>query len=193
MQEQANRIVSSEKEQLILVDRNDVEIGYVDKSAAHDAGGMLHRAFSLFIFDPDGKLLMQQRSTSKRLWPLYWSNSCCSHPRRGESMDQATRRRLQDELNIEAELEFVYKFAYQASYGELGAENELCWVYLGRTAGTIVPNRNEIADTRLLGATELQHELDTSPGQFTPWFKLEWQQLQASHGAVLAKYLRSTL
>jgi len=193
MQEQANRIVSSEKEQLILVDRNDVEIGYVDKSAAHDAGGMLHRAFSLFIFDPDGKLLMQQRSTSKRLWPLYWSNSCCSHPRRGESMDQATRRRLQDELNIEAELEFVYKFAYRASYGELGAENELCWVYLGRTAGTIVPNRNEIADTRLLGATELQHELDTSPGQFTPWFKLEWQQLQASHGAVLAKYLRSTL
>jgi isopentenyl-diphosphate delta-isomerase len=193
MQEQANRIVSSEKEQLILVDRNDVEIGYVDKSAAHDAGGMLHRAFSLFIFDPDGKLLMQQRSTSKRLWPLYWSNSCCSHPRRGESMDQATRRRLQDELNIEAELEFVYKFAYRASYGELGAENELCWVYLGRTAGTIVPNRNEIADTRLLGATELQHELDTSPGQFTPWFKLEWQQLQASHGAVLAKYLQSTL
>lgn len=189
MQEQANRVVSSEKEQLILVDRNDVEIGYVDKSAAHDAGGMLHRAFSLFIFDPDGKLLMQQRSASKRLWPLYWSNSCCSHPRRGESMDEATRRRLQDELNIEAKLEFIYKFAYQASYGELGAENELCWVYLGRTAGTIVPNRNEIADTRLLGATELQHELDTTPEQFTPWFKLEWQQLKASHGAVLAKYL----
>lgn len=189
MQEQANRIVSSEKEQLILVDRNDVEIGYVDKSAAHDAGGMLHRAFSLFIFDPDGKLLMQQRSRSKRLWPLYWSNSCCSHPRRGESMDEATRRRLQDELNIEAELEFIYKFAYQASYGELGAENELCWVYLGRTAGTIVPNRNEIADTRLLGDTELQHELDTAPEQFTPWFKLEWQQLKASHGTVLAKYL----
>jgi len=190
MQEQANRIVSSEREQLILVDRNDVEIGYVDKSAAHDAGGMLHRAFSLFIFDLAGALLMQQRSTSKRLWPLYWSNSCCSHPRRGESMDEATRRRLQDELNIEAELEFVYKFAYQASYGELGAENELCWVYLGRTTGTIVPNRNEIADTRLMGATELQHELDTNPEQFTPWFKLEWQQLQARHGAVLAKYLK---
>jgi len=190
MQEQANRIVSSEREQLILVDRNDIEIGYVDKSAAHDAGGMLHRAFSLFIFDLAGALLMQQRSTSKRLWPLYWSNSCCSHPRRGESMDEATRRRLQDELNIEAELEFVYKFAYQASYGELGAENELCWVYLGRTTGTIVPNRNEIADTRLMGATELQHELDTNPEQFTPWFKLEWQQLQARHGAVLAKYLK---
>jgi isopentenyl-diphosphate delta-isomerase len=189
MQEQSSRIVSSEKEQLILVDRNDVEIGHIDKSSAHDAGGMLHRAFSLFIFDPDGRLLMQQRSASKRLWPHYWSNSCCSHPRLGESMEEATSRRLQDELNIEAELEFVYKFAYQASYGELGAENELCWVYLGRTARAVVPNQNEIADTRLLGAIELQHELDTNPEQFTPWFKLEWQRLKERHAEVLRKYL----
>jgi isopentenyl-diphosphate delta-isomerase len=189
MQEQSSRIVSSEKEQLILVDRNDVEIGHIDKSAAHDAGGMLHRAFSLFIFDPDGRLLMQQRSATKRLWPHYWSNSCCSHPRLGESMGEATSRRLQDELNIEAELEFVYKFAYQASYGELGAENELCWVYLGRTAAAIVPNQNEIADTRLLGAIELQQELDTNPEQFTPWFKLEWQRLKGRHAEVLRKYL----
>jgi isopentenyl-diphosphate delta-isomerase len=188
MHEQVNRIVSSEKEQLILVDRNDVEIGHIDKSAAHDADGLLHRAFSLFIFDRDGRLLMQQRSPSKRLWPKYWSNSCCSHPRRGESMQEATSRRLQDELNIEAELEFVYKFAYHASYGELGAENELCWVYLGRTEDTIVPNRNEIAATRSLHARELQDELDANPQQFTPWFKLEWQQLREQHAKVLQKY-----
>lgn len=104
-------------------------------------------------------------------------------------MEEATNRRLLDELNIEAELEFVYKFAYEASYGELGAENELCWVYLGRTEGEIAPNRNEIADARFLGAAELEHELDTKPERFTPWFKLEWRQLNASHAAVLAKYL----
>jgi isopentenyl-diphosphate delta-isomerase len=193
MREQANRIVSSEKEQLILVDRNDTEIGHVDKASAHDAGGLLHRAFSLFIFDPDGRLLMQQRSASKRLWPHYWSNSCCSHPRRGESMEEATSRRLRDELNIEAELEFVYKFSYQASYGELGAENELCWVYLGRTADPIVPNRNEIAATRSLSARELQNELDGNPEQFTPWFKLEWQRLTDAHAAVLRKYLNGAV
>ena len=190
MQEQASRIVSSETEQLILVDDNDIEIGHIDKSSAHDAGGLLHRAFSLFIFDPEGRLLMQQRSAGKRLWPHYWSNSCCSHPRRGETMEEATGRRMRDELNIQAELEFVYKFTYQASYGDLGAENELCWVYLGRTGDVIVPNRNEIADTRSMSASELQQELDSNPAQFTPWFKLEWQQLKEDHAEVLRKYLK---
>ena len=190
MQEQASRIVSSENEQLILVDRNDVEIGHIDKLAAHDAEGRLHRAFSLFIFDPDGRLLLQQRSADKRLWPHYWSNSCCSHPRRGETMEEATSRRLRDELNIQAELEFVYKFTYQASYGDLGAENELCWVYLGRTGDIIVPNRNEIAATRSVSDADLQRELDSNPARFTPWFKLEWQQLKEDHAEILGKYLK---
>lgn len=191
MQDHASRIVSSEKEQLILVDENDVEMGHIDKQSAHDAKGLLHRAFSLFIFNPDGKLLMQQRSGDKRLWPNYWSNSCCSHPRRGETMQEATRRRLRDELNIDAELEFVYKFTYQASYDDLGAENELCWVYLGRTADVIVPNRNEIADTGWLSSSELQRKLEEKHARFTPWFKLEWQRLKADHAQVLGKYLRS--
>jgi isopentenyl-diphosphate Delta-isomerase len=166
-------------------------MGHIDKQSAHDAKGLLHRAFSLFIFNPDGKLLMQQRSADKRLWPNYWSNSCCSHPRRGENMRQATSRRLRDELNIDAELEFVYKFTYQASYDDLGAENELCWVYLGRTVDAILPNRNEIADTSWLSASELQRKLEEKPAQFTPWFKLEWQRLKKDHAQVLTKYLRS--
>lgn len=189
MREQASRIVSSEKEELILVDENDMEIGHIDKASAHDADGLLHRAFSLFVFDLEGRLLLQQRSGSKRLWPCYWSNSCCSHPRRGESMEEATSRRLRDELNISAELEFVYKFSYQAPYGEFGAENELCWVYLGRSADRIVPNETEIAATRSLGADELQMELDANPQRFTPWFKLEWQRLNERHAALLRGYL----
>ena len=94
-----HRIVSSESEQLILVDRDDNEIGYVSKADAHDGAGMLHRAFSLFLFNDAGELLLQQRAPEKRLWGGYWSNSCCSHPRRGESLDIATSRRLLDELN----------------------------------------------------------------------------------------------
>lgn len=191
MQDHASRIVSSETEQLILVDENDCEIGHIDKQSAHDANGLLHRAFSLFIFNPDGKLLMQQRSADKRLWPNYWSNSCCSHPRRGETMEEATSRRLRDELNIDAGLEFVYKFTYQASYDALGAENELCWVYLGRTTDVIVPNRNEIADTGWLSSSELQRKLEEEPAQFTPWFKLEWQRLKEDHAQVLDRYLGS--
>lgn len=188
MQREASRIVSSEDEQLILVDENDREVGYLDKSSAHDADGILHRAFSVFVFDPAGRLLMQQRSASKRLWPQYWSNSCCSHPRRGETMEVATRRRLQDELNIGADLEFVYKFSYQAAYGELGSENELCWVLLGRTREEVTPNRHEIEATRFMTVQEIEEELAARPGVFTPWFKLEWQRLRKDYAEALRRY-----
>ena len=95
--ESAHRIVSSEAEELILVDGEDNETGYLSKAACHDGDGVLHRAFSLFLFDSAGRLLLQQRAATKRLWPGFWSNSCCSHPRRGESMEVATSRRLRDE------------------------------------------------------------------------------------------------
>lgn len=183
-----HRVVSSEQEELILVDEDDREIGSLDKAACHDGSGVLHRAFSLFIFNARGELLLQQRSRSKRLWPLYWSNSCCSHPRRGETMEEATARRLDDELHITAELEFVYKFAYQARFDATGGENELCWVYLGRSRGTVTPNSNEIAATRLLAADELDRELVRQPDRFTPWFKLEWSLLREQHAAVLRRY-----
>lgn len=184
-----HRVVSSEEESLILVDAQDREIGSLDKAACHDGAGVLHRAFSLFIFDSRGELLLQQRSAGKRLWPLYWSNSCCSHPRRGETMEEATARRLGDELHVEAELEFVYKFVYSARYDGSGSENELCWVYVGRTGDAIIPNRNEIAAVRTLSAGVLDDELDRHPDRFTPWFKLEWQELRGRYAGTLRKYL----
>jgi isopentenyl-diphosphate Delta-isomerase len=186
-----HRIVSSEDEPLILVDAHDRELGTLEKAACHDGKGVLHRAFSLFVFDRDGRLLVQQRSAAKRLWPLYWSNSCCSHPRAGETMEEATARRLEDELNIRARLEFVYKFTYQASYGRLGGEHELCWVYLGRTDEPVAANRNEIAATRFVTGEQLFRALADEPERYTPWFRLEWETLERDHGDVLARYLEA--
>jgi isopentenyl-diphosphate delta-isomerase len=183
-----HRIVSSEEERLILVDEDDREIGSLDKAACHDGAGVLHRAFSLFLFDAAGRLLLQQRAAGKRLWPLYWSNSCCSHPRAGETMEEATARRLREELNVAAELEFVYKFAYTARFDESGSENELCWVYLGRTADPVVPNRHEIAAVRSLPAGDVKSELAREPRAYTPWFKLEWERLERDYGYLLARY-----
>ena len=183
-----NKIVSSESEELILVDPDDNEIGYLNKADCHDGAGSLHRAFSVFLFNGAGELLLQQRSDSKRLWPGYWSNSCCSHPRRNETMDVATLRRLRDELNIAAELEFIYRFTYQAEFGDLGSENESCHVYLGRVEGTVRPNEHEISAHRFVSAAMLDDEYESWPDQFTPWFKMEWRALQFEYQEALARY-----
>ncbi len=181
-------VVSDESENLMLVDEQDKFTGYASKRECHDGGGLLHRAFSLFVINSDGYVLMQQRSREKRLWPAYWSNSCCSHPRKGESMTVATRRRLRDELNIETPLEFVYKFSYQAEFGETGSENELCHVYLGRANDAVVPNEHEISAIRFVAADSLLREFDASPEQFTPWFKMEWLSLADEHRDALSRY-----
>jgi isopentenyl-diphosphate delta-isomerase len=183
-----HRLVSCEGEELILVDALDQEIGYRSKADCHDGAGVLHRAFSLFLFNENGALLLQQRATEKRLWPGYWSNSCCSHPRRGETLPVATMRRLDDELNIAAELEFVYHFTYQAAFGDAGSENELCHVYLGRIDGELRPNESEIESVRFISASDLDSELAEFPQKFTPWFVQEWEALRNTHRDALARY-----
>lgn len=183
-----HRIVSSENEELILVDRDDNEVGHLSKGECHDGAGVLHRAFSLFLFNDDGELLLQQRGTTKRLWPGFWSNSCCSHPRRGESMETATMRRLSDELNFETSLEYVYRFCYTAEFGDAGSENELCHVYLGRIAPGLQANDSEIAGIRFVSRHALEVELSENPAQFTPWFKQEWRELTGTYAEQLGRY-----
>lgn len=182
-----NAVVSFDSEQLILVDEQDQEIGYQDKLSCHAGHGTLHRAFSLFIFNNDGDLLLQKRSQNKRLWPLYWSNSCCSHPRRGEIMEQAIHRRLQQELGISTDLQYLYKFIYQVPFDDTGAEHELCWVFVGQSADEVKINKNEIADWRFVSAKNLETEMKQTPDQFTPWFKLEWQRLTTDYRHILQK------
>ncbi len=140
--------VMIDSESLILVDPTDREVGHMSKAECHQGRGTLHRAFSLLIFNPAGELLLQQRSASKRLWPLYWSNSCCSHPRRAESMELATKRRLREELGLQCPLQFLYKFEYQAQFDEAGAEHELCSVYAGRTDEPVRADGQEILSWR---------------------------------------------
>ena len=183
-----SKIVSSESEELILVDTQDNETGHRSKAECHDGDGILHRAFSLFLFNGHRELLLQRRSESKRLWPGYWSNSCCSHPRRGESIHTATQRRLSDELNVTATLEYVYKFRYQASFGDAGAENELCHVFLGTTGGVMRPNVSEIAEVRFVTARELSAELEADADAFTPWFSMEWLALNRKFPEMLARF-----
>ena len=183
-----HRIVSSESEALILVDRDDQEIGTISKADAHDGAGRLHRAFSLFLFNDDGELLLQQRALAKRLWGGYWSNSCCSHPRQGESLEIATSRRLRDELNFDTQLEHVYSFCYEARFGDAGSENELCHVFLGRVGSEMRPNESEIAAVRFVSPAALDEEFSSHPDRFTPWFKQEWGELTSRYREQLERY-----
>ena len=178
---------------LILVDEADCEVGHASRSRCHEGTGLLHRAFSLFIFNGRGELLVQQRSAAKRLWPLYWSNSCCSHPRRAETMEAAIHRRLYEELGIKCLLHFLFKFQYQAQFDGAGAEHELCSVFIGRCGAPVSANREEIAAWRWVSPEALDEQMrGVGSERFTPWFTLEWERIRRDHQAALQALQRQS-
>lgn len=162
---------------LILVDESDNEIGQLGKVDCHVGDGLLHRAFSVFLFNPQGELLIQQRAAGKMLWGGYWANSCCSHPRAGEDTLAAAHRRIREELGVACELRYLYKFVYHARFGEVGSEHENCWVFAGHFDGRVTPNAAEVADWRFISPGELTQEITANGDIYTPWLKLEWEQI----------------
>ena len=176
--------ISANTDTLILVDEADRNVGLMSKALCHEGRGILHRAFSLLIFNANGELLLQQRAPAKRLWPLYWSNSCCSHPRHSESMEAAIKRRSHEELGIICSLHFLFKFQYQAQFDATGAEHELCSVFIGRCADPLKINRDEIHAWRWISPEALRLEMaGRGAAAFTPWFMLEWARIWRDHRA----------
>ncbi|MBI2546660.1 isopentenyl-diphosphate Delta-isomerase [Candidatus Woesearchaeota archaeon] len=167
----------AENDTLILVDRHDKEIGHESKQNVHDGKGLLHRAFSILIVNSRGEMLLQQRAATKRLWPLYWANACCSHPRKGEDINDAIHRRLQEELGFDCKLDYLYQFEYHASFKDEGSEHELCYVFLGKYDDKIVPNKEEVNQLRFIALDALEQDLKENPGKYAPWFILEIQEL----------------
>ena len=185
---QSGPIVSFDNEALIIVDAQDRILGHGKKADLHRGSGTLHRAFSIFLFNADGEMLLTRRSDNKPLWPGFWSNTCCSHPRQGESYGVSTQRRLREELGIETPLLFTHRFRYQAQFDESGAEHELCSVYVGRIDSTPSPNPMEISDWQWISPEALDHKIEAEPNTLTPWFKLEWQGLRSGkHAEVLRR------
>ena len=173
---------SLDSDALILVDEADHEVGHLSKALCHEGRGILHRAFSLLVFNAKGELLLQQRAASKRLWPLYWSNSCCSHPRRAETMEAAVERRLYEELGLSCPLQFLFKFKYQAQFDANAAEHELCSVFIARCTEHVRINKDEILAWRWISPEALQDEMSGRGAEkFTPWFILEWARIWRDH------------
>ena len=163
---------------VVLVNTRDEVVGAKDKVEAHLGDGVLHRAFSVFIFTERGELLLQKRSATKLLWPGYWSNTCCSHPEGGESVVAAGERRLSEELGFTCALREVGKFRYTARYGKIGAERELCSILVGSYSGQAIRvDEDEVEEIRWVSMDELRDEVKEYPRRYTPWLKIELRKL----------------
>ena len=157
---------------VIKVNKSDKVLGLINKLKAHQDKGVLHRAFSALVANSKGEILLQKRSKDKMLWPLYWSNTCCSHPQPGEKIKQAAEKRLKEEMGFTLSLKPIFKFQYQAEYRDFGAENEIVTVLLGKYKGEkIIPNSKEVAEFKWRSYQKLIEEIKQKPSQFTPWFK----------------------
>jgi isopentenyl-diphosphate delta-isomerase len=186
--------VSFGSEELILVDSNDCVVGHRNKLDAHAGEGTLHRAFSVFLFDTQGRLLVHRRSQQKPLWPGFWTNSCCSHPRRGESIDAAVQRRITEELGVDATAKYVYKFEYQASFANVGSEHELCHVYLANARGPMVvsAHADEVMEWVWLSCEDVDAWMAEKPTELTPWFRQEWRALRSLYAGQVERFIRES-
>jgi isopentenyl-diphosphate delta-isomerase len=170
-----------ETEYVILVDAQDQEIGQMEKQEAH-IKGLLHRAFSVFVFNSAGELILQRRALDKYHSGGLWSNTCCSHPRSGESVFAAAHRRLQEEMGFDCELEHAFSFIYEQQVGTL-MEHELDHVFVGRFDGVPQLNPDEVAEWRVVSMEKLQEDLHGSPEEYTVWIRICLDRV--------AEYLRS--
>jgi isopentenyl-diphosphate delta-isomerase len=162
-------------ETVILVDQYDSQIGVEEKLKAHREG-KLHRAFSVFIFNDQGEMLLQKRAANKYHSGGLWTNACCSHPRPAETVEQAARRRLREEMGFECVLQKAFHFIYKARLNGDLIEHEFDHVFIGHYNGAVFPDASEVAAYRWIGAQALHHELKQSQENYTAWFKLAFER-----------------
>lgn len=165
--------------EVVHVDSEGRNRGGAHKDVAHSMPGLLHLAFSIFLFDEHDRLVLQRRASKKKLWPLFWSNSCCSHPFRDETGYSATKRRVKEELGSEAMyLKKIDRFEYKANFIDRGVEHELCEIWIGcMLSSEIRPNPDEVDSVAFLSCDQVSTTLRTTPELFTPWFTIEWPLL----------------
>jgi isopentenyl-diphosphate delta-isomerase len=171
-------------EALILVDESNRAVGAAPKQAIHRQG-LLHRAFSIFMVDDRGRILLQQRNPGKYHSGGLWANSCCGHPRPGERTVTAARRRLNEELGVTDPLTFGFFARYRADLDHGMQENEFVYVYFGRLQAQAKPNPVEIADLEFLSLSEIGRRIKQEPSAFTYWMK----HYVGHHRADIAKHI----
>lgn len=175
------------RDQIILVDESDQVLGSMGKQEVHEQG-LLHRAFSVFLFNSKGEMLLQQRADEKYHSPGLWTNTCCSHPFYGERLEEAVHRRLMEEMGLRCDVQFVFQFQYRADLDQGMIEHELDHVFLGITDNIPSPDSKEVKSWKYWPLEELVSAVKEHPSLFTVWFRLsierviqEYQKHFSSH------------
>ncbi len=163
-------------EEVILVDENDTEIGKMEKMEAHEKA-ILHRAFSVFIFNSDHDMLLQQRALTKYHSAGLWTNACCSHPRPGENTLNAAKRRLYEELGFDTNIQKVFDFTYKASFDNGLTEHEFDHVFIGTYDQNISPNPDEVKDISFMSMDAILSSLTSEPAKYTAWFLIAFPKV----------------
>ena len=163
------------EEKVVLVNERDEKIGLMPKMEAHEKG-LLHRAFSVFVFNDKEELLLQQRAFDKYHSPGLWTNTCCSHQRDGETNLEAGKRRLQEEMGFDCPLEEKFSFKYRAEFDNGLTEHELDHVMTGSFNNDPAINPEEVASFKWMGLEEVKRDMKDRPGQYTAWFKIIFKE-----------------
>lgn len=164
-------------ETVILVDEKDNAIGTAEKISAH-RNGQLHRAISVLVFNGKGEMLIQQRAAGKYHWPGIWANTCCSHPRPGETAQEAAERRLREEMGFTCDLGKLFVFTYRAEYDNGLIENEIDHVFSGVYDGQVMPNPAEVQDYAWKRADDIRKQIDENPEKYAPWFRIILERIK---------------
>ena len=173
-------MVARESERIVIVDDDDNAIGEEDKGKCHYGGGILHRAFLAMVFNKSGELLLTRRSSSKKLWPGYWDGTVASHLFKGENYEQASKRRLMEEIGLTANIiTYAFKFRYKIEYENIGTEHEICAVTFVRGVNfdNITPNIEEISEIMPIDPRLLREEFRTKKDNYVPWLILAFDHL----------------
>jgi len=165
------------EEEVILVDEQDQPLGTMEKIRAHEKG-LLHRAFSVFIFNEKGEMLLQQRSINKYHSAGLWTNACCSHPKPGEDVQRAAQRRLHEELGFVTSIEEIFDFIYKSSFENGLTEYEFDHVFIGIYDDMIEPDKKEVNDFCFKSLDEIKSSLQSNPDQYTSWFHIAFPMVE---------------
>jgi len=163
---------------VILVDEHDVPVGRMEKIEVHRKA-LLHRAFSIFIFNDKGELLLQQRAANKYHSAGLWTNTCCSHPQPGEDTLASANKRLYEEMGIHAPLEKAFDFIYRAAFDNGLTEHEYDHVFTGYYDGAIKPNAEEVSDYCFKSMNDIRESMISHPQKYTEWFRIAFPKLEA--------------